>query len=139
MVIEPPFCRPPATPLSVPVTEPRPVLNPVPEPLLLLPSLLKPVLAGALLPNEPDVFATPGAAPAALPRAGMKPETEFKPGRLLLAGLLACIGPLAWIMLLPVVDEDEDADADEVQQDAPMTLAAAATSPDTGRARPNAA
>ena len=67
----------------------------------------------------------------------MKPETEFKPGRLLLAGLLACIGPLAWIMLLPVVDEDED--ADEVPQDAPMTLAAAATSPDTGRARPNAA
>ena len=110
-MIEPPFCRPPVTPLSVPVTEPRPVLDPVPEPLLLLlPSLLKPVLAGALLPNEPDVFATPGAAPAALPRAGMKPETEFKPGRLLLAGLLACIGPLAWIMLLPVVVEDEDED-----------------------------
>jgi len=131
-VIEPPFCRPPVTPLSVPVTEPRPVLDPVLEPLLLLlPSLLKPVLAGALLPNEPDVFATPGAAPAALPRAGMKPETEFKPGRLLLAGLLACIGPLAWIMLLPVVDEDED----EVPQDAPMTLGAAAT-PDKGRARP---
>lgn len=39
MVIEPPFCRPPVTPLSVPVTEPRPVLDPVPEPLLpLLPS-----------------------------------------------------------------------------------------------------
>jgi hypothetical protein len=94
------------TPLSVPATEPRPVL----EPLLLLPSLLKPVLAGALLPNMPDVLATPGAAPAALPRAGMEPETEFRPGRLLLAGLLACIGPLAWIMLLPVVDEDEDED-----------------------------
>ena len=46
----------------------------------------------------------------------MEPETEFRPGRLLLAGLLACIGPLAWIMLLPVVDEDE------VPQDAPMTL-----------------
>jgi hypothetical protein len=66
-----------------------------------------------------------------LPRAGIEPETEFRPGRLLLAGLLACIGPLAWIMLLPVVDEDED----EVPQDAPMTLAAAAT-PDTGRDRP---
>jgi hypothetical protein len=26
VVIEPPFCRPPVTPLSVPVTEPRPVL-----------------------------------------------------------------------------------------------------------------
>ena len=51
MEIEPPFCRPPVTPLSVPVTEPRPVLDPVLEPLLLLPSLLKPVLAGALLPN----------------------------------------------------------------------------------------
>jgi hypothetical protein len=49
------------------------------------------------------------------------PETEFRPGRLPLAGLLACIGPLAWIMLLPVVDEDE------VPRDAPMTLAAAAT------------
>lgn len=62
----------------------------------------------------------------------MEPETGFRPGRLLrLAGLLACIGPLAWTMLLPVVDEDED----EVPQDAPMTLAAAAT-PDTGRARP---
>ena len=61
----------------------------------------------------------------------MEPETEFRPGRLLLAGLLACIGPLAWIMLLPVVDEDED----EVPQDAPMTLGAAAT-PDKGRARP---
>ncbi|MGH3164155.1 MAG: hypothetical protein ACRDOC_19905 [Streptosporangiaceae bacterium] len=61
----------------------------------------------------------------------MEPETEFRPGRLLLAGPLACIGPLAWTMLLPVVDEDED----EVPQDAPMTLAAAAT-PDTGRARP---
>ena len=82
------------------VIEPRPVLEP------LLPSLLKPVLAGALLPNVPDVLATP----AALPRAGMEPETEFRPGRLLLAGLLACIGPLAWIMLLPVVDEDEDED-----------------------------
>ena len=82
MVIEPPFCRPPVTPLSVPATEPRPVLDPVLEPLLLLP-----------------------------------------------AGLLACIGPLACIMLLPVVDEDE------VPQDAPMTLAAAATL-DTGRARP---
>ena len=59
-MIEPPFCRPPVTPLRVPVTEPRPVLDPVLEPLLLLlPSLLKPVLAGALLPNEPDVFATP--------------------------------------------------------------------------------
>jgi len=141
VVIEPPFCRPPVTPLSVPVTEPRPVLNPVPEPLVLLPSLLKPVLAGALLPNVPDVSATPGAALAALPRAGMELETEFRPGRLLPAGLLACIGPLAWIMLLPVVDEDEDEDedADEVPQDAPMTLAAAATSPDTGRARPNAA
>jgi hypothetical protein len=33
-------------------------------------------------------------------------------------------------MLLPVADEDED--EDEVPQDAPMTLAAAAT-PDTGR------
>ena len=52
------------------------------------------------------------------------------PGRLLLvAGLLACIGPLAWITLLPFVDEDE------VPQDAPMTLAAAAT-PSTGRDRP---
>lgn len=131
MVIEPPFCRPPVTPLSMPVTEPRPVLEPVLEPLLLLPSLFKPVLAGALLPDVPDVLATPGAAPAALPRAGMEPETEFRPGRLLLAGPLACIGPLAWTMLLPVVDEDED----EVPQDAPMTLAAAAT-PDTGRARP---
>jgi len=38
---------------------------------------------------------------------------------------------LAWIMLLPFVDEDED----EVPQDAPMTLAAAAR-PDTGRDRP---
>ena len=35
----------------------------------------------------------------------MEPETEFRPGRLLLAGLLACIGPLAWIMLLPVIHE----------------------------------
>jgi hypothetical protein len=87
------------------------------------------VLAGVLWPNVPDVLATPGAAPAALPRAGMEPETEFRPGRLLLAGLLACIGPLAWIMLLPV-------DEDEVPQDAPTTSAAAATSPDTGRARP---
>ena len=65
MVIEPPFCRPPVTPLSVPVTEPRPVVDPVPEVL---------------------------AAPVALPRAGMEPETEFRPGRL----LLACVGPLAW-------------------------------------------
>jgi hypothetical protein len=83
------------TPLSVPVTEPRPVLDPVLEPLLLLPSLLKPVLAGALLPNVPDVLATPGAAPAALPRAGMAPETEFRPGRLLLAraaGLHRAVG-----------------------------------------------
>jgi hypothetical protein len=32
------------------------------------PSLLRLVLAGALLPNLPDVSATPGAAPAALPR-----------------------------------------------------------------------
>ena len=79
----------------------------------------------------PDVLATPGAAPAALPRAGMEPETEFRPGRLLLAELLACIVPLAWIMSLPVVDEGED--EDEVPQDAPMTLAAAETSPDTGR------
>ena len=77
----------------------------------------------------PDVLATPGAAPAALPMAGMEPDTEFRPGRL----LLACIGPLAWIMSLPVVDEDED--EDEVPHDAPMTLAAAAT-PDTGRDRP---
>jgi hypothetical protein len=61
----------------------------------------------------------------------MEPETEFRPGRLLLAELLACIGPLAWIMSLPVVDEGED--EDEVPQDAPMTLAAAETSPDTGR------
>ena len=83
------------------------------------------------MPNVPDVLATPGAAPAALPMAGMEPETEFRPGRLLLAGLLACIGSLAWIMLLPFVDEDED----EVPQDAPMTLAAAAR-PDTGRDRP---
>ena len=61
MVIEPPFCRPPVTPLSVPVTEPRPVLDPVPEPLsLLLPSLL----AGTLLPNVPDVLAAPGENPA---------------------------------------------------------------------------
>ena len=34
-----PFCRLPVTPLSVPVTEPRPVLEPALEPLLLLPSL----------------------------------------------------------------------------------------------------
>ena len=36
-------------------------------------------------------------------------------------------------MLLPVVDEDED----EVPQDAPMTLAAAEISPDTGRDTPH--
>src|SRR5207247_7202098 len=45
--------------------------------------------------------------------------------------LPVCIGPLAWIMLVLVVDED-DADV-EAPQDAPMTLAAAETSPDTGR------
>jgi hypothetical protein len=136
VLIEPPFRKPPVTPLSVPVTEPRPVLELVLElvlePLvLLLPSLLRSVLAEELLPSVPDVLATPGAASAALPRAGMEPETEFRPGRLLLAELLACIGPLAWIMSLPVVDEGED--EDEVPQDAPMTLAAAETSPDTGR------
>ena len=32
----------------------------------------------------------------------MEPETEFRPGRLLLAEPLACIGPLAWIMSLSV-------------------------------------
>jgi hypothetical protein len=94
---------------------------------VLLASLLRPVPDEALSPSVPDVLATPGAAPAALPRAGMEPESEFRPGRLLLAEPLACIGPLAWIMSLPVVDEDE------VPQDPPMALAAAETSPDTGR------
>jgi hypothetical protein len=103
------------TPLNVPVTEPRPVLEPL---LLLLPSLLEPVMAGRCCRTCRTCW----------PRR--EPETEFRPGRLLLAGLLACIGPLAWIMLLPVVDED-----DEVPQDAPTTLAATAT-PDTGRDRP---
>jgi hypothetical protein len=69
VVIEPPYLHPPVTPLSMPVTEPRPVPDPVPDPLLLLPSLLKPVLAGALLPNVPDVLASPGAA-AATPDTG---------------------------------------------------------------------
>ena len=87
------------------------------------------MLAEALWPSVPDVLATPGAAPAALPKAGMEPETEFRPGRLLLVAPLARIGPLARIVSLPVVDEDED----EVPQDTPMTLAAAEISPDTGR------
>ena len=100
---------------------------------MLLPSLLMSVLAGALLRSVPDVLATPGAAPAALPRAGMEPETEFRPGRAL-AGLPACMGPLAWIPLV-VVDDDEL--AEEVPQDAPMTLAAAEISPDTGRDTPH--
>ena len=68
---------------------------------------------------------------AALPRAGMEPVTEFRPGRAL-AGLPACIGPLVWIPSLVVDDEEL---AEEVPQDAPMTLAAAAR-PDTGRDRP---
>jgi hypothetical protein len=79
----------------------------------------------------PAVLATPGAALAALPRAGMEPVTEFRPGRAL-AGLPACIGPLAWIELV-VVDEEDG----EVPQDAPMTLAAAEISPDTGRDTPH--
>jgi hypothetical protein len=40
-------------------------------------------------PSVPAVLATPGAALAALPRAGMEPEIEFRPGRALAAGLLA--------------------------------------------------
>jgi hypothetical protein len=99
--------------------------------LLLLPWLLTSVLAEALLPSVPDWLATPGAAPTALPKAGMEPETEFRPGSLLLAAPLARIGPLARIVSLPVVDEDED--EDEMPQDTPMTLAAAEISPDTGR------
>ena len=81
MLIEPPCRRPPVTPLSVPVTEPRPVLEPVLELLLLLlPLLLRSVPAEALWPSVPDVLAAPAA--------GMEPDTEFRPGRLLLAGLL---------------------------------------------------
>jgi hypothetical protein len=80
---------------------------------------------------------TPLSVPVTEPRPVLDPVLEpllLLPSPLepVLAGLLACIGPLAWIMLLPVVDEDPD----EVPQDAPMTLATAATSPDTGRARP---
>ena len=49
------------------------------------------------------------------------------------AGLPACIGPLGWIPSLVVDDEEL---AEEVPQDAPMTLAAAEISPDTGRDTP---
>ena len=81
-------------------------------------------------------LSVPMTEPRPVPDPVLEPLLLLLPSPLepVLAGLLACIGPLAWIMLLPVVDEDED--ADEVPQDAPMTLAAAATSPDTGRARP---
>ena len=64
----------------------------------------------------------------------MEPETEFRPGRALVAGLPACIGPLAWIALVVVDDDELD---EEVPQDAPMTLAAAEISPDTGRDTPH--
>ena len=47
---------------------------------MLLPSLLKPVLAGALLPNVPDVLATPGAAlaAAATPDTGRAPPSRIR-------------------------------------------------------------